>query len=459
MKSGLAGIVILGSLLVVGLSIPLYAPYDVVRNWSSRQVWLDQPKLAAPEWSQIFTGVREPKTMIVEPGDFRKIVARPTDFDYTFINTSQAFTWEYDRFPSEISLTVQADFPGQSPLIQLYWLRPDGQLLLLLEDAVGNESRNSPMVIHISSDLRVKEKIRDWLLMQPGVDPSLVPPRERIFPEAALFAQVDSEIVRGTAANLLRGDYLFYIKYTGFTRQDDLSARFIIYGTVFGIAGTDDQRRDLLTGLMWGAPVALMFGTAAALVIVLIQTLLGALSAWFGGPIDVFVQRASDFFLVIPVLPILIIIALVARLDIVALLLVLIAFGIVGQTTKVVRSIVLQVREEQFIEAAESYGASRIRILFKYIVPRVLPYTFALVALSVPSFIFLEASLAFLGLGEQVLPTWGKLLGEAYANGALFHAYWWWIAIPAFGIVYTTIGFALLGYAFDKVLNPRLREE
>jgi peptide/nickel transport system permease protein len=137
----------------------------------------------------------------------------------------------------------------------------------------------------------------------------------------------------------------------------------------------------------------------------------------------------------------------------------LVVFGIVGSTTKVVRSIVLQIKEEQFIEAAQSYGASRGRILFKYIIPRIMPYTFALVALSVPAFIFVEASLSFLGLGDPVLPTWGAIIGEAYTQGALFYGWWWWIIFPSAGIIYTTIGFALLGYAFDKVLNPRLREE
>jgi peptide/nickel transport system permease protein len=97
--------------------------------------------------------------------------------------------------------------------------------------------------------------------------------------------------------------------------------------------------------------------------------------------------------------------------------------------------------------------------LFRHILPRLLPYTFALIALSVPSFIFLEASLSFLGLGDPLLPTWGSILGNAYNGSAPFRGFWWWIAFPAGGIVFATVAFALLGYSFDKVLNPRLREE
>jgi len=262
-----------------------------------------------------------------------------------------------------------------------------------------------------------------------------------------------------STAHVLKGDYSLRIELVGFENTDDANARGIVFGTVFGLAGTDDARHDLLVGLLWGAPVALAFGTAGALVVVLIQMILGAISGWYGGAVDELVQRAADFYLIIPTLPILILISLLYRPSIVAILFILVAFGIVGSTTKVVRSIVLQVKEEQFIEAARSYGAKKTRILFRYILPRVMPYTFALIALTVPAFIFLEASLSFLGLGDPVLPTWGHTLGLAYNNGALFYGFWWWIVVPVVGIIFATIAFALLGYAFDKVLNPRLREQ
>ena len=77
----------------------------------------------------------------------------------------------------------------------------------------------------------------------------------------------------------------------------------------------------------------------------------------------------------------------------------------------------------------------------------------------VPSFIFLEAALAFLNLSDPLLPTWGKILGDAFRENALLFGHWWWISFPALGILFVTVGFAFLGYAFDKILNPRLREE
>jgi len=461
MRSGLVGFGILASLLIVAAAVPIYAPYDVVRKWNSLEPWLDNPETAAPEWSEIFSGKHEPRTTIYEDDAFRKVVvhAQVPGLNLTLINYTKSFYWDYDNFPSELSLSLAATFPGQSPLVEVYWVRPDGQYLQLTVRSIGGEYRNRSYVIPLSTDLAVRTSIRNWVLFEGVIPAGDVPRADDILPEVVLFAKNDSAQLNFRSANLLKGRYELVVRYTGFTQFDDVEGRFILYGTVFGLVGTDDQRRDLLTGLLWGAPVALLFGVVAAVVVVFVQTLLGALSGWYGGAIDTLVQRTADFYLIIPTLPILIMIALFYNLGIIAILFVLIAFGIVGSTTKVVRSIVLQIKEEQFIEAAQSYGASRGRILFKYIVPRIMPYTFALVALNVPAFIFVEASLSFLGLGDPMLPTWGKVLGEAYTQNAPFYGWWWWVAFPAAGIIYTTIGFALLGYAFDKVLNPRLREE
>jgi len=467
MKSGLFGFAILASLVFVAVIVPFYAPYDVVRNWSSYGPWQDNPRYAAPEWSEVFTGKHLPRTMIFENDTFRRAIVREYipppkgPLNITLINMTKTFYYDFDDFPSELSLAITAVFPAQSPAVQITLSRPDGQFVPLLTYSVRNEFRNRSQVItqNVAYSEVMESKIRAWIARENnGVSPDKLT-NATILPEVALFAKNDSAQLDGHQAHLLKGFYQLIVEYTGFTLVDDVGVRFIVEGTVYGLAGTDDHRRDLLTGLLWGAPIALAFGVAAGGVVVLIQTLLGALGGWYGCPIDEFIQRASDFYLVIPTLPILILVSLFYRPGIVALLFYLVAFGIVGSTTKVVRSIVLQIKEEQFIEAAQSYGASRGRILFKYIIPRIMPYTFALVALSVPAFIFVEASLSFLGLGDPVLPTWGAIIGEAYTQGALFYGWWWWIVFPSAGIIYTTIGFALLGYAFDKVLNPRLREE
>ncbi|RLI18371.1 ABC transporter permease, partial [Candidatus Bathyarchaeota archaeon] len=205
-------------------------------------------------------------------------------------------------------------------------------------------------------------------------------------------------------------------------------------------------------------PVALAFSLTAAVVSTLIQTLFGILSGYLGGRVDEVIQRFTEFMMIIPMLPIMILISFVYRISIWTLLVIVIVFSLVGSTTKVVRSMVPQIKEESYILAAISYGASPWRIMFLHIFPRVLPYTFSILALSVPGYVFLEAALSYLGLGDPVLPTWGRILGDAYTSGAAYYGYWWWILIPAGCIMMTALAFALLGYAFDKVVNPRLRE-
>ncbi len=479
-KSGMAATAMLGFMVLLAVLVPIFAPYNVVQAWNTPTVWADNPKLAAPEWSEIFTGKHLARTLILppypDPNGFSHVraVANSTSQVYTLVQLKKTFSFQYDGFPSELTLYVTASFGDVSPLVSVYFDRPDGQEIHLFDDVPGIKAPNAitySLSIPAISDpsYQIYGNIRDWLIRENVTNATewsnLFPTSSGHYtsppdPQVLLFAKLNHDMLNPATAQVLKGDnYSFRITVLGFSATDDANAKAVVFGTVYGLAGTDDQRRDLLVALLWGAPVALAFGLAGALASVLIQTILGAISGWYGGAIDEFVQRAADFYLIIPTLPILILIGLLYRPGILAILFILVVFGVVGATTKVVRSIVLQVREEQFIEAARSYGASRRRILFRYIIPRTMPYTFALIALTVPAFIFLEASLSFLGLGDPVLPTWGHILGNAYDGGALFYGMWWWILFPAAGIIFTTVAFALLGYAFDKVLNPRLREQ
>jgi len=464
-KSGIAGSFMLAVLLGMVIIIPFVAPYDVVSTWGDRSEWIDNPRLAAPAWTEWFAGRDLPETMIFEPSDFRKVRVPSSQFNLTFVVLRKTFTYAADEFPSELTLWAWASFATNStPNLNVTWIRPDGETVTLLDRGleIRAPTPNEYPFSQTGTTKNTAQAIRNWALGHNATEtaPANKPdPWTYVKPEVTLFAVAGEDMLDFRRAKVLKGEYTLRLDYLGFSTTEDLDAKFIVYGTIFGLAGTDDARRDLFIGFLWGAPVALAFGTVAALVIVLIQTILGAISGWYGGWIDEIVQRFSDGLLIIPLLPILIIIALFYDPGIVVILLVLVAFGFVGSTTKVIRSLVLQIREEQYIEAAQSYGASRARILFRYIMPRVMPYTFALIALSVPSYIFLEASLSFLGLGDPVLPTWGAVIGDAYSDGALYYGYWWWIAVPTAGILFTTVAFALLGYAFDKVLNPRLREE
>lgn len=473
-KSGLVGFAMLAFLLGVVIAVPLIAPYDIVRAWGSIDPWLDNPRFAAPDWVDAFSAQKQPRTVVmsqcftpdtvpVSPktapercpgGHWTRIVVRVILFgNVTFITQSEKFTFTADTFPSEMRMATWARFGSNGTQLTVNWTRPDGSYLNLFQTALTRRAPASD-TFPLSQMLNLKEAVRQF-----GISKYNATDSDLIRPEVSLFAKGDKGMLNPTTATVLKGEYTMTLDVIGFGGDVGFDAKAVVYGTVFGIAGTDASRRDLLVGLLWGAPVALAFASVAAIVIVLLEIIIGAIATWYGGWVDELTQRAADLLLILPILPILILISIVYSPGIWAILVVLVLFGIVGSSTKISRSIVLQVKEEPYIEAAISYGANRRRILFKHILPRLMPYTFALIALSVPSFIFLEASLSFLGLGDPLLPTWGSILGNAYTGSAPFRGFWWWIAFPAGGIVFATVAFALLGYSFDKVLNPRLREE
>jgi peptide/nickel transport system permease protein len=121
------------------------------------------------------------------------------------------------------------------------------------------------------------------------------------------------------------------------------------------------------------------------------------------------------------------------------------------------RAIFLQVRESTYIEAAKAYGASDYRIIIRYMIPRVIPMIIPGLVSAVPAYVFLEASLAILGLGDPTVPTWGKIINDARTYGALYQGMFYWILEPAVFLMITGLGFAMLGFALDRIFNPRLR--
>lgn len=124
---------------------------------------------------------------------------------------------------------------------------------------------------------------------------------------------------------------------------------------------------------------------------------------------------------------------------------------------KTVRSMALQIKEETYIEASKAVGASNARLIFKHIVPILLPYSFATMALSVPSAIVYEANISLIGLGDATIVTWGQILHDAFTGGAVLKGMWWWVVPPGIMIALMGMTFAFIGFAMDKILQPKLR--
>ncbi|MEM2245306.1 MAG: ABC transporter permease, partial [Thermofilum sp.] len=190
----------------------------------------------------------------------------------------------------------------------------------------------------------------------------------------------------------------------------------------------------------------------------LVQMILATIGAYYGGLLDSLIQRITEIYMVLPFLPFLIMISVFYQVNIWVILVVVIVLSIFGGGIKSTRALVMQIKEYPYIEAARTYGASNMRIIFLYIIPKILPPIVPGLISAVPGFVFLEAALAFLGLGDPLLPTWGKVINDAFENGAVYKGYYYWVLEPSALLILTGIAFALFGFALDRIVNPRLRE-
>jgi peptide/nickel transport system permease protein len=277
-----------------------------------------------------------------------------------------------------------------------------------------------------------------------------------VSPQIALFADPKSPDPKHPVP--LKGTYQLVISGIAWEKNSDMTAEFVLHGQVAGLAGTDIYRRDLMIALLWGVPVALAFGLIASVGTTVLTMVISAIGAWYGGWVDGLIQRVTEVNLVLPFLPILIMIGTFFSRSIWVILGATVALSIFTGQIKAYRAIFMQVKETTYIEAAKAYGASNWRIITLYLIPRMIPTLIPSLVLSVPSFVFLEASLAVLGLGDPTLPTWGKIIDDAFVNGALYKGQYYWILEPAVLLMVTGLAFALLGFALDRIFNPRLRE-
>ncbi len=216
------------------------------------------------------------------------------------------------------------------------------------------------------------------------------------------------------------------------------------------------MRRDISLALLWGTPIALVFGLVASVGTSVLTMVIAAVGVWYGGIIDALIQRITEINMVLPFLSILIMIGTFYSKSIWTILGATILLSIFTGGIKNYRAIFMQVKESTYIEAAQTYGAKDGRIILLYLIPRVIPMLIPGLVLGVPTFVFLEASLAVLGLGDPVLPTWGKLINDA-GVASLYNGYYYWMLEPMVLLIFTGSAFAMLGFSLDKIFNPRLR--
>ncbi len=427
---------VIGLLIVLFLAgLSVYAlvsiPYDeAVRQWRGGEAAVYQlPKNVPPAWTNYFRSEKLPDTIILDSkaGQAVKTIT-PTEKGET-INIKYTFDFAYSEFPQDMILYLASDFTEKPPFASISWLTPDGRKIRVADFAVP-----ATFTYRFTQDQKLVRRLGG------------------LAPVEGLFIIPDSD-----PPAPLQGTYELNIDGVAFEKGNELDAELVVYGKVYGLAGTDHLRRDLRVAILWGMPIALSFGLVAALGTSITTMIIAAIGVWYGGWVDDLIQRITEVNLVLPFLPILIMIGTFYSRSIWVILSATIALSIFGGAIKTYRANFMQIKESSYIEAAKAYGASSPRLIFNYLIPRIIPLLIPGLVIAIPNYVFLEASLAVLGLGDPVLPTWGKVIQDAQSNGALYQGLYYWVLEPAVLLMITGLAFAMVGFALDRIFNPRLR--
>ncbi len=432
--SAVFGLTIVFILLGISVYAVVSIPYhEAITLWrGGEDIWYQNPKNAAPIWYNWFSETKKPVTLVLDSRKgqaTREVTERESGKNITLTYT---FDYQYDDFPQELILYFHNTYESKEPFVTIHFYTPDGRDIRIANMAAAYEQS-----FRFSQEEKLKRRLGTQFIVE------------------GLFADPNSD---PEDPKPLKGQYQVVLEGITFEPDADVEAEFVMHGTLAGWAGTDHQRRDLVVALLWGTPVALLFGLLASLGTSVLTMIIAAIGVWFGGWVDELIQRITEVNMVLPFLSILIMVGTFYSRSIWVILGVTILLSIFSAGIKSYRAIFLQIKESTYIEAARAYGAGDARIIFRYLIPRIIPLLIPGLVSGIPSFVFLEASLAVLGLGDPVLPTWGKIINDAQSQGALYNGYYYWILEPAVLLIITGFAFAMLGFALDRIFNPRLRE-
>lgn len=218
--------------------------------------------------------------------------------------------------------------------------------------------------------------------------------------------------------------------------------------------GTDDSGRSVLALVVWGARVSLLVGLAATVLSMFIGTSVGIAAGHFRGPVGGTLDRVTDWFLVIPYLPLAIVLATVLGRS---LLNIIVVIGITSwpATARLIRAQTLAISSRPYMERSRALGGGNVHQMTRHVLPNVMPLVLANTTLAVSISILSETTLSFLGLGDPSSISWGTILEEGFASGAISQGAWWVLASPGLCVVLTVLAFNLVGRAVEGILDPR----
>ncbi len=431
-------------------------------RWSNPVYWADNPKTAPPAWSNLFRRHDLPEQKVAtlaNPVEIKTIPAGEIRVYQTDVTVNGS------AVPSFLSMTLNGiTYSGRPPVIIASLARPDGSELILTSIPVTppRPGEQQPIRRYYDTPNRVVLTTGDAItrgittIWQQKYNGAPLPANMSDQLTAAAFGKPAA-----TAGEIapLPGKYTLKVQVvTADPKTQVAPIKLVVGGKVFGWMGTDNIGRDLMQGLLYGFPIALLIAALAATLSTLIGASLGIISGYSGGFVDSVIQRLSDIVSNVPTLPLLIYLVFVLGSHLYLIILVLVAFSWPGLTI-LVRSMVLQIRSGQLVEAARALGASRTRVMVKHVFPQVAPFIIAQMIFFAPGAILAEAALSFLGLGDTSIPTWGQMLESGFQTGAVYVGYWWWVLPPGIFIIITAVAFMLLALAFEPIVDPRRRKQ
>jgi peptide/nickel transport system permease protein len=220
--------------------------------------------------------------------------------------------------------------------------------------------------------------------------------------------------------------------------------------------GLDDAGVDVVSLLIGGDRISLLVGVSAMLVSTLVGGAVGVLSGYLGGATDLILMRVTDYFLVVPYLPLMIVIAALWGPSLLHIVLVI---GLLQwtYTARLVRAQVKSLRERVYVQRVRSLGASRTRVVVRHILPQLGPLLIAASVLSISYAVFSETALSFLGLGDPTQVSWGSIIGHAFQHSAISSGAWWAVVPAGLCVALLVTGCYLAGRSVEEALNPRLQ--
>jgi peptide/nickel transport system permease protein len=434
-KLGLVGIFILSGLIIISITTMVVIPASTFQDWNNPEKWISYPKTSVPIWVNLISSEKIPEHKIINAE-----INVVENGDIVLVSQQFGVSFDYDDYPSDFIFETKTKY-SNSHLVEIKVIQPDGNVLELLSTSLPySETETIHNQRYFSTDNMMKKNL---ILQLERFDLS------KDVTEIVFSQKNDSQVQKG--------NYVFMINTYGISQSAEiLESKMILGGKAFGIMGTDELRRDLAIGLLWGMPLALVIGISVSIGSVVVGLIYGVYSGYKGKKTDEVMMRFNDVIYALPALPFLIILAVTISNSIFLMIGFLMIFSWVG-IAKVSRSMSLQIKTRQYVEAAKIMGQKDSKIIFRHILPQLLPYAFASIAISVPAAITTEAGLSFLGLGDPSFPTWGQILHDANTYGAAAQGFWWWIVPPGILIAITGLAFVFIGNALDSIVNPKLK--